>query len=68
MIGLIIYLVIGFILTVYWWKNSYKKSYEVAKASDEGTERGMLEMVLLVSLFLWPIVASYKFINKKIRK
>lgn len=66
MIGLIIYLGIGIILTLYWWNKGYKKSYEEAKASEEGVEKGMVTIVLLLSLFLWPVVGVYKFVTKKL--
>ena len=60
MIGLIIYLGIGIILTLYWWNKHYKESYEKAKASEEGVEKGMAQMLLMVLLFLWPVVIAYK--------
>lgn len=61
---LIIYLLIGICLTMYWWNKSYKKSYDEAKASGEGVEKGMVNILLTTLMVFWPIVLIYKFLRK----
>lgn len=52
---LLIYLLIGLVLSCYWWNKTYKKAYEEAKASN-GVEEGMAVNHLLLMMIFWPIV------------
>jgi cbb3-type cytochrome oxidase subunit 3 len=61
---LIIYLLIGICLTMYWWNKSYKKSYDEAKKSEEGVEEGMASMLLMFLFIFWPFVLIYKFLKR----
>ncbi len=60
----LIYLLIGICLTMYWWNKSYKKSYDEAKASGEGVEKGMVNILLTTLMIFWPFVLIYKLLNK----
>jgi hypothetical protein len=48
------YLVIGFVLSLYWFKRDYSKEYE--ECAKSGTlEKGVTEILLLLIWVFWPI-------------
>ena len=64
---MMIYLVIGLVLSFYWWDKTYKKDYNKAKASDKGVEEGMAVNELLIMMFFWPMILTLNlFFNKRI--
>lgn len=59
----IVYIIIGIILTIYWWFTEYKKNYEECHASGE-CEESMVIMLWIFTIFLWPVIIGAK-ISKK---
>ena len=64
-IVMIIYLVIGLCLTIYWWNKYFSKEYAKAKTSEEGVEEGMAVNHLLTMMFLWPLFLACNLYYKK---
>ncbi len=60
---IMIYFIIGAIVATWMWKKYYFKKYEEAKASEEGVEEGMVSVLLLVLIIIWPFAIVYKFLN-----
>ena len=61
------YLIIGMILTVYWWFTEYKKSYDECKTKGE-CEEPMVIIFWLFAIYTWPIVLCIRFITKQDEK
>ena len=61
------YLVIGIILTVYWWFAEYKKSYKECKTKGE-CEESMVIIFWLFATCIWPIILCIRFITKQDEK
>ena len=61
------YLVIGMILTGYWWFGDYKQSYEECKAKGE-CEEPMVIIFWLLAIYTWPVVLCVRFIGKQDEK
>lgn len=61
---LMIYFIIGAIVATWLWNKSYKKSYDEAKASGEGVEKGMVNILLTTLMIFWPFVLIYKLLKK----
>lgn len=53
-IGVIIYLVIGLILTFYWLNKDYKKEFDEL-VSYEVPDRGVMNCLLILMCVFWPI-------------
>lgn len=62
MIVSIIYLVIGILLTFYWYKKEYEPQYNAIKEQDIDPEDGMLNILLCMLVIFWPV----KFITNLI--
>ena len=63
-IFVIVYIVIGFALTLYWFNKDYKASHEEAVATKM-EEKGMTSIFLLMLIVLWPIKLIYNLKKKK---
>jgi hypothetical protein len=64
---IIVYFVVGILLTFYWWDKHYEKIYNEAKESEEGVDESMSVIFLTILTVFWPIVLIRKLI-KRIRK
>lgn len=53
-IGIIVYFVLGLILTLYWYERDYSKKYKELE-QKEGVEKGMANIFLLFLWVFWPI-------------
>ena len=53
-IGIIVYFVLGLILTLYWYERDYGKKYKELE-QKEGVEKGMANIFLLFLWAFWPI-------------
>lgn len=58
------YMVIGLLLTLYWWEKQYEAAYIKAKESDEGADEPMSVLFLTFLAIFWPIVLVYKAIKR----
>jgi hypothetical protein len=64
MIGTLIYLVVGLLLAIYWFKRDYSKEYnELAKNKE--VEKGMAELLMFIMCLFWPIVMVKNLIKYK---
>jgi H+/gluconate symporter-like permease len=64
MIGTMIYLVVGVLLAIYWFKRDYSKEYkELAKNKE--VEKGMAELLMVIMCLFWPIVMVKNLIKYK---
>lgn len=50
----VIYFIIGFALSIYWFNKDYAKSYNAAVAEGD-VEKGMSSIFLVVLMLFWPI-------------
>ena len=60
----LIYIVIGILLTIYWWEKEQKQLYEEARKSEEGVEKGAIEIYMMGLAALWPIKLIKNLIKK----
>ena len=58
------YMVIGLLLTLYWWDKQYEAAYIKAKESEEGADEPMSVLFLAFLAIFWPIVLVYKTIKR----
>ena len=58
------YLIVGIILTIYWWKRKYYKEYKEALQKDE-LEIPMVSLFLIVSTIFWPLIILVSKLNNK---
>ena len=58
------YLVMGFILSIYWFNKDYADSYNAAIV-DGNVEKGMSSMTMLGLMIFWPFVFVRNLIKKK---
>ena len=63
-IAVLIYFVVGILLAVYWWEKEQKKQYEEALKSDEGVDKGAVEIYMMGLAVLWPIKLIKNLIQK----
>ena len=61
---MIAYMVIGLLLTLYWWDKQYEAAYIKAKESEEGADEPMSVLFLAFLAIFWPIVLVYKAIKR----
>ena len=59
----ILYLVVGLMCSINWFKEDYEEEYQ--KALEDGSEdaKGMSSLVMLVMMLAWPIIFVYKTIK-----
>jgi hypothetical protein len=60
--GVIIYLFIGIVLTIYWWNSLYKKDYKELIAKGE-CEEPMVILFWLFTTYIWPVVLCVRIIK-----
>lgn len=65
MIATLIYLTIGILLSLVWFKKEYEPEYKELKKSGEGVEKGMTELIMMFMVITWPIKLVYNLIKKK---
>ena len=64
---IIVYFIIGMILTVYWWFAEYKQSYEECKSKGE-CEESMVILLWIFTTYIWPVVLCIRFIGRNERR
>ena len=64
---IIVYFIIGMILTVYWWFDEYKADYDEAIKTDE-CEKPMVILLWLFTTYIWPVVLCVRFIGRNERR
>ena len=64
---IIVYFIIGMILTIYWWNSLYKKDYKELIAKRE-CEEPMVILFWLFTTYIWPVVLCVRFIAKRDEK
>lgn len=62
-ISIILYFIIGVLLSSYIWKRDYAKEYKIAKESDN-VQDGMVCMFMLFLIVFWPLRAINEIIEK----
>ena len=60
----IIYFIIGLYCGYYYWIRRYKPEYIELKKRGQ-VENGMVSILILVTIFLWPFWVFYDIIYKK---
>lgn len=62
-VGLILYIVVGFMCSINWFKEDYEEEYQ--KALQDGSEdaKSMSSIVMLFMVLCWPIIFVYKSIK-----
>ena len=65
MIATLIYLTIGILLSIVWFKKEYEPEYKELKKSGEDVEKGMAELIMMFMAITWPIKLVYNLIKKK---
>ena len=61
----VVYFIVGIILTLYWFKTDYAESYK-SSVEDGTEEKGMTCIFLLLLIIFWPI-KLVRNLNKKRR-
>ena len=64
MIGTMLYLVIGTMLAIYWFKRDYEPEYKELEKSEEGVEKGMAELLIMFMAIFWPLKLIYNLVTK----
>jgi hypothetical protein len=62
-IGAIIYLFIGLVLSLYWFNKDYKKEHDEL-VNNEVPDRGVVNCLLIVMCIFWPIKLVGNFVKK----
>lgn len=65
MIATLIYLTIGILLSIVWFKKEYEPEYKELEKSGEDVEKGMAELIMMFMAITWPIKLVYNLIKKK---
>lgn len=65
MVSVLIYLVIGILLSIVWFKKEFESEYKELEKSGEGVEKGMAELIMMFMAITWPIKLVYNLIKKK---
>lgn len=55
------YFIIGFIFSVWFWRDTYEDKYE---ESPNKCENGMVNLFLLVVILIWPVMLWIKYWKK----
>ena len=63
----IVYIIIGIILTIYWWFDEYKADYEETMKKGE-CEKSMVILLWLFTTYMWPVVLYVRFIGRNERR
>jgi hypothetical protein len=64
MIATLIYLTIGILLSLVWFKKEYEPEYKELQKKGEH-EKGMAELIMMFMAITWPIKLVYNLIKKK---
>ena len=59
-----VYLVVGLVLSFYWFNRDHLRDYEEAEKTDM-VEKGAAVLLLLILWVLWPIVLIKNIIKNK---
>lgn len=63
--AIVAYLLVGIMLSYYWFVRDYEKEYEKSIEDGETEERGMFSLVMLLMTVLWPFILIKKLIIHK---
>ena len=62
---IVVYFIIGIILSIYWWNKEYEEDYEKLKKMNEVDESGTMIFLMFLTVF-WPIKFIKNLINKRL--
>jgi len=57
------YLIIGFVLSLYWFDKEYEESYNAAVIGGE-VDKGMSSIMMICLMMFWPIKVVKDFLKK----
>jgi hypothetical protein len=64
MIYTLIYLTVGIVLAIHWFKRDYEPEYKELERSEEGVEKGMAELLIMFMAIFWPLKLIYNLVTK----
>jgi hypothetical protein len=64
-IAIMVYLLVGFVLSYYWFIRDYEKEYKKSIEDGEAEEKGMFSLVMLLMTVLWPFILTKNLIIHK---
>ena len=64
MICSLIYIVVGIVLALHWFKKEYEPEYKELEKSEEGVEKGMAELLIIFMAAFWPFKLIYNLVKK----
>lgn len=64
-IAIMVYFIIGFVLSSYWFTRDYEEEYKKSIEDGESVEKGMVSFLLLLMTVFWPIVLVKNLIKHK---
>jgi len=54
--AIVAYLLVGIMLSYYWFVRDYEKEYKKSIEDGEAEEKGMFSLVMLLMTVLWPFI------------
>jgi hypothetical protein len=63
--AIVAYLLVGIMLSYYWFVRDYEKEYKKSIEDGETEERGMFSLVMLLMTVLWPFILIKNLIIHK---
>lgn len=64
MIYTFIYLTVGIVLAIYWFKRDYEPEYKELEKSGEGVDKGAAELLIIFMAAFWPFKLIYNLVKK----
>ena len=63
--AIVAYLLVGIMLSYYWFVRDYEKEYKKSIENGEAEEKGMFSLVMLLMTVLWPFILIKNLIIHK---
>lgn len=63
--AIVAYLLVGIMLSYYWFVRDYEKEYKKSIEDGEAEEKGMFSLVMLLMTVLWPFILIKNLIIHK---